>query len=115
MHRIGILALLHESNTFVESPTSFERFEQDVIVFGQELIDKFATSHHEIGGFIQGLAGSQIVPIGAYRATPAGAIPKETWERIVEDLLSRTRKAMPLDGLLIAAHGAAVAEHARDA
>lgn len=115
MHRIGILALLHESNTFVESPTSFERFEQDVIVFGQELIDKFAKSHHELGGFIQGLAGSQIVPIGAYRATPAGAIPKETWERIVEDLLSRTRKAMPLDGLLIAAHGAAVAEHARDA
>ncbi|MFM8401540.1 MAG: M81 family metallopeptidase, partial [Pirellula sp.] len=54
-------------------------------------------------------------PIGAYRATPAGAIPKETWERIVEDLLGRTRSALPLDGLLIAAHGAAVAEHARDA
>jgi microcystin degradation protein MlrC len=115
MHRIGILALLHESNTFVESPTNFERFEQDIVVFGQELLDKFAKSHHELGGFLQGLSGSQIVPIGAYRATPAGAIPEETWERIVEDLIGRTSSAMPLDGLLIAAHGAAVAEHAPDA
>ena len=54
MHRIGILALLHESNTFIESPTTLERFVQDVAVFGQDLLDKFRTSHHEIGGFIQG-------------------------------------------------------------
>jgi microcystin degradation protein MlrC len=115
MHRIGILALLHESNTFIESPTTLERFVQDVAVFGQDILEKFRSSHHEIGGFIQGLGDAQIVPIGAYRATPAGAITHETWETIVEDLLARTAQAMPLDGLLVAAHGAAVAEHARDA
>ncbi|MFM8570313.1 MAG: M81 family metallopeptidase [Pirellula sp.] len=115
MHRIGILALLHESNTFIESPTTSERFAQDIVLFGDDLIDRFAGSHHEIGGFIQGLRGSEIVPIGAYRATPAGAIPEDTFERIVEDLLDRTERILPLDGLLIAVHGAAVAEHARDA
>ena len=115
MHRIGILALLHESNTFIESPTTLDRFEQDVVVFGQDLLDRFAASHHEIGGFIQALGDCQIVPIGAYRATPAGAIPRDTWETIVEDLLKRTDQALPLDGLLIAAHGAAVSEQAPDA
>lgn len=115
MLRIGILALLHESNTFIQSPTTLERFQQDVVLFGDELIAKFAKSHHEVGGFIEGLADTQIVPIGAYRATPAGAIPQETWETIVQDLIERTGQALPLDGLLIAAHGAAVAQHAPDA
>lgn len=115
MHRIGILALLHESNTFIESPTTMERFHQDVVVFADQLLAKFSGSHHEVGGFIQGLAGHEIVPIGAYRATPAGPIPESTWETIVTDLLDRTRSSLPLEGLLIAAHGAAVAQHAPDA
>lgn len=115
MHRIGILALLHESNTFIESPTTLERFYEDVVVYGSDLIDRFAGSHHELGGFIQGLTGADLVPIGAYRATPAGAIDKSTWETAVSDLLERTKNDLPLDGLLIAVHGAAVAEHAPDA
>ena len=115
MHRIGILALLHESNTFIQSPTTLERFQEDVAVFGEEVLCKFADSHHEVGGFIDGLAGQEIVPIGAYRATPAGPIPETTWETIVNDLLARTEGAKPLDGLLIAVHGAAVAEHIGDA
>jgi len=115
MLRIGILALLHESNTFIQTPTTLDRFEQDIVLFGEDILKKFSNSHHEIGGFIEGLSDSQIVPIGAYRATPAGPIPKEDWETIVLDLIDRTSKALPLDGLLIAAHGAAVAQHAPDA
>lgn len=141
MHRIGIVALLHESNTFIHSPTTLEHFRADVAIQGAELFEKFGGSHHEIGGFLDALGwrpqtdsglstsqftkqsatwineqtGIEIVPIAAYRATPSGIITAETWEAIVRELLEEVRQAMLLDGVLVAAHGAAVSENARDA
>ena len=35
--RVGIIALLHESNTFLSSPTSWEHFQQDKLLLGDEV------------------------------------------------------------------------------
>lgn len=119
--RIGILAFLHESNTFIASPTTWRNFEEDTVAIGDEILKRFAGSHHELGGFLAGLDRAvvdvpvEVVPILAVRGMPSGAISEEAFE----DLLNRTRSAlqhaMPLDGLLVAAHGAAVSEKHRDA
>ena len=121
--RIGILGLLHESNTFIHQPTTIRQFQDDLLVFGDPMIPLLGNSHHEIGGFLQGISQAQsqeeckleIVPLMACRAMPAGPIDASTFAFLVQQILSTLEHHRPLDGLLIAAHGAAVSEDYPDA
>lgn len=118
--RIGILGLLHESNTFVSTQTTLAHFKADLFLEGEAILQGLAESHHEIGGFIRGLQQSQeleieIVPLAVYRATPAGTIEKSSFVALTERILRALDDAPQLDGLLIAVHGAAVAEEFPDA
>lgn len=119
--RIGILGFLHESNTFVSQPTTFANFQEDLYAEGSSLVRRLEFSHHEIGGFIQGLRlaaldrSVELVPLLAARATPSGTIEAATFDRLLENILSTIDGNQPLDGLLVAAHGAAVAESYSDA
>ena len=78
--RVGIIALLHESNTFISEPTGFDKFEQDVLEVGEAVRERMGATHHEVAGFFAGLeeAGIDAVPIFAARAMPFGTIPAQT-------------------------------------
>ena len=108
--RIGIASLSHESNTFASFPTTYEDFR---FVRGQEIIEQYRPTFHEVGGFIAGAEayGYEIVPLMGAVATPAGAVEAETYESLLDELLGLIRDAMPLDGLLLGLHGAFVAEN----
>lgn len=108
MH-IGIACFMHESNTFAVKPTTLEQYRVDV---GQAVIDRYANTFHEMAGFIAGAAefGYILHPLIAADATPAGPLTAETYETLVGHLLDALKKALPLDGLLLALHGAMVAE-----
>jgi microcystin degradation protein MlrC len=120
MH-IGIVALLHESNTFASQPTTLERFREDLLIEGESLREALADSHHEVGGFFAGLdeAGKAspvtAVPLFACRATPGGIITADAFATIVGRMLSIVGAAASLDGILVAPHGAAVSDSHRDA
>lgn len=107
--RIGIASLNHESNTFASFPTTLSDFR---FVRGQEIIDQYRPTFHEVGGFIAGAEayGYEIVPLMGAVATPAGAVEAEAYEALTDELLGLIRDAMPLDGLLLGLHGAFVAE-----
>lgn len=115
--RIGIIALLHESNTFLSQPTTYASFRQSLLCFGEPIRDAFADAHHEVGGFFAGLqeAGATAVPLFAARALPSGTIEAETFSRLVKELLDSVEQALPLDGILVAPHGATVSEQIPDA
>lgn len=119
--RIGIIALLHESNTFVRQGTTLERFREDLFLEGEAIREQLAASHHEIGGFFAGLDEAnergdvEAVPLLATRATPAGIIAADALKYLVDRLLERTEQAGQLDGILVAPHGAAVSEDYPDA
>ncbi len=122
--RVGILALLHESNTFLAQPTTLARFHEDLYVEGEAMRERLAESHHEIGGFFGGLAiaanstevqNLEVVPLFAARATPSGPIAADAFDFLVTRILDLLGQQLPLDGLLIAAHGAAVSEDYLDA
>lgn len=130
--RIGILGLLHESNTFVTTKTTLDHFKADLFLEGADILRQLASSHHEIGGFIAGLQYStgqqnsssrlsksesaiEIVPLAVYRAMPSGPIEKSSFVALTERILRAVDDALPLDGLLVAAHGAAVADEFPDA
>src|ERR1043166_264477 len=79
--RVGIIAFMHESNTFIASPTTLAHFEQDLLVEGEEVRPRLANAHHETGGFFQGLAEAKIeaVPIFAARALPHGTVQADVF------------------------------------
>ncbi|MDX1928509.1 MAG: M81 family metallopeptidase [Pirellulaceae bacterium] len=119
--RIGIIALLHESNTFVRQPTTLTQFHEDLYLEGESIREQLANSHHEIGGFFAGLeqftgAGDVVaVPLLATRATPSGIITAETMDALVARILALVEATPDLDGILVAPHGAAVSQLAADA
>jgi microcystin degradation protein MlrC len=119
--RIGIIALLHESNTFVRQPTTLTQFYDDLYLEGEAIREQLAGSHHEIGGFFAGLeqcnrSGDVVaVPLLATRATPAGVITAEAMDYLVARMLSIVAAHGDLDGILVAPHGAAVSQLAADA
>ena len=114
--RVGIIAVHHESNTVLPSPTTIDHFRADTLLTGEPIRQQFAAAHHEIGGFFAGLAEEKLdaVPIFAARAIPSGVITAETASALVDRLLDELDRHLPFDGLLIAAPGAAVSEIERD-
>lgn len=116
--RIGIIALLHESNTFLERPTTLQDFEGNLLVTGERVLEACRGTQHEVGGFIEAVENSpdaEAVGIFAARAMPYGPITSEAWDTLTSQLVNQVRQAGALDGLLVAPHGATVAENARDA
>jgi microcystin degradation protein MlrC len=115
--RIGIIALLHESNTFSPQPTTIEQFRENTLLEGEAIRDALADTHHEIGGFFGGLQklGAEAVPLFAARALPSGTIGRDTFAELLQRLWQTLDGAGELDGLLVAPHGATVSEEWPDA
>ena len=108
--RIAAAAFMHESNTFIASPTTLDDY---MIQRGPALVDYYGETFHEVGGFIQGASdfGFELIPLLAANATPKGALTADTYETILGEILDQIRAEQPnLDGILLALHGAMVAE-----
>jgi len=115
--RVGIIALLQESNTFIAGATTFAHFEQDLLLDGENVRARFADAHHEVGGFFAGLADEQIeaVPIFAARALPYGMVAADAFDALLARMDAAIDRTGSLDGLLVAPHGATVAANHHDA
>jgi microcystin degradation protein MlrC len=114
--RVGIIALQHESNTFLATPTTWDDFERGAILTGAAIRQQYAESHHEVGGFFQGLeeAGLEAVPIFLAWAPPSGVVTGPTLNKLLGAMLAELKQVGDLAGVLVAPHGAAVAESCRD-
>lgn len=115
--RVGIIALLHESNTFISQPTTLREFEENVLLTGEAIRERMAGTKHEVGGFFAGLdeAGATTVPIFAARALPYGTVQAEAYADLIRRLDEALDRTEHLDGILVAPHGATVSEEHRDA
>jgi microcystin degradation protein MlrC len=112
--RVGIIGLLHESNTFIPAPTTIDHFRENVLASGAAAVRaNFDGGHHEISGFLGLLDQTndvEAVPIFAARATPSGVITAATVDELLAMMEEAFRNAGKLDGLLLAPHGAGVSE-----
>ena len=115
--RVGIICLMQESNTFLSKTTEFQNFVDDLFLKRNEIRDKMENAHHEVGGFFEGLyvEGIEAVPIFAARALPYGTISKKAFDQLLESLFLLVEQAGPLEGYLVAPHGATVSEEYPDA
>lgn len=114
--RVGIIGIQHESNTFVSTPTGLDQFEQGGLAVGDAVREKYQDSHHEIGGFLEGLdaEGITAVPILGAHATPSGVVTSSALDALLAIAFDGLNAAGPLDGLLLAPHGAGVSEIVND-
>jgi microcystin degradation protein MlrC len=114
--RIAIAGFMHESNTFNPTYTDRAAFADQSLVFGPALADEWRQAHHEVGGFLQAAGDGmfEAVPVGMAWATPAGPVTDDVYEEITGRLIEGVRRQRA-DGLLLALHGAMVAESHPDA
>ena len=107
--RIAIAGFSHESNSFYSQPTQLEDFGG---CEGADLIGQYEGTFHEIAGYIAGAEqfGYELYPLLATSATPGGPVTASTYEHFVGRILSGLEAAPKLDGVLLALHGAMVAE-----
>ena len=114
--RVGIVALQHETNTFIEEPTELDAFRAGLLVTGAAFREAVEDSNHELAGFFAALdqAGAEAVPLFGARALPYGLVSGAAYAELKRRLLAEVRAQMPLDGLLVAPHGAGVSEAAPD-
>jgi microcystin degradation protein MlrC len=114
--RIAIAGFMHESNTFNPLRTDRAAFIAQSMTFGPAMLGEWRDAHHEVGGFLEaaGAEGFEPVPIGMAWATPSGPVTRDVFEEVTVRLIEGLQR-QPGDGLLLALHGAMVADGFPDA
>src|SRR5687768_18569262 len=107
--RIAVGQVWQETNTFNPIRTVREDFDQFGVLRGPEVVARMAETN-ELGGFIQSLRRWQQRPeiVGLVRlpAWPSGRATAETFRWLRGELLDALERALPVDGVLLALHGA---------
>lgn len=115
--RIAVAGLWHETNTFSSVRADLAAFEALALVRGQEVLDEYQGSQATIAGFLDAAAELHfdVVPLIHARTGPIGPITSDAFERIMAEMVTGLREGGPWDGVLLANHGAAVADGFPDA
>ena len=108
--KIAVGGFNHETNVYIDTPTDISHF--NTVVSGQELVDDLKGVRSSIGGLLQGAYSREwlIIPTTYAAATPSGIVTRETYDTISSRLIDGIKNACPLDGVLLALHGAMVVE-----
>ena len=109
MTTIAIGGIMHESNTFSDTPTDYAAFSH---TYASNIIKTWGESHHEIGGFIQGATDYNytVYPTTMASAIPAGPVTDDAFDRLTDMLIQHLKSVPKCEGVLLALHGAMVAE-----
>ncbi|MDQ3549196.1 MAG: M81 family metallopeptidase [Chloroflexota bacterium] len=118
--RVAIGGISHETNTFSSIPTDMTQFQRRTLLRGDALLQASRGVGNVLGGMLDTASalGWQFVPLLFASATPSGKVRRGTFESLANELergLSDAIRDRPLDGVLLALHGAMVAEGIEDA
>ena len=115
--RIAIGQVCQETNTFNPLSTTRRNFEEFGVLRGSELVERLADTN-EPGGFIQSLRAwperPEIAGLVRLFAWPSGAATRDTFAWLRAEQVNSLRAVMPVDAVLLALHGALVADGAPD-
>ncbi|MYD10878.1 MAG: M81 family metallopeptidase [Chloroflexi bacterium] len=115
--RVAIGGILHETHTFMAQATTIADFADQSLHAGADLIAAMRGSRSGIGGMIDRAteAGWQLLPTLYAAAMPGGPVTATAYHELLSEFRARLQQAMPVDGVLLALHGAMVAEGELDA
>jgi len=115
--RIAIGGIIHETHGFAESRTTLADFQAQGLYTGEAILAALRGTRAGIGGMIAASEGYgwQLLPTLYGAAMPAGLVAEEAYQTMLRGLLDGLAAAMPLDGVLLALHGAMLTEARLDA
>lgn len=110
--RIAIGGIIHETHSFAGTPTTLADFQTQSLHYGDEVLRTMRGARSAIGGMIEGAEarGWTLLPAAYGAAMPGGLVAEDAYQIILHEMLRRLKEAMPLDGVLLALHGAMVTE-----
>lgn len=114
--RVALLGIYHESNTFIDQPTTLENFRKGHWLTGEDIRKEYKNAFHEIGGMLEVMEkhNIQTIPVMYAEATPGGVVSRETYELILNRMMDELDNHLPVDACLVVPHGAGVAEGYND-
>ena len=118
--RVAIGGISHETNTFSSIPTDLAQFQRRTLLRGEALLQTSRGVGNVLGGMVDTatVLDWQLVPLLFASATPSGRVRRGTFETLANEIergLQNAIRTQPLDGVLLALHGAMVAEAIEDA
>ena len=115
--RVAVGSLMQETNTFVPFSTTLETFAAHYVRRGREVIDGYGAARVEVPAFLAVLAEADIeaVPLIAAHALSGGPVTRAAFETLLGEMIEDLRAAGPVDGVLLALHGAMAVEDNPDA
>lgn len=118
MSRLAVLGLSLEANTFATYRTTIESMAAaGEITRGQQMVERFGDSTSTLGGFLDPEVPSdvELVPLIYYDARPGGQFAAATYDEATQTMVALLHEQGPFDAVLLALHGAAVAENVEQA
>ncbi|MGI6628516.1 MAG: M81 family metallopeptidase [Bacillota bacterium] len=115
--RFAVGSISHETNSFSPIKTELAHFKDRGYFKGEAILTEFTGTRTPIGGFIDFAeeTDSVLVPVISASAVPSGIVSKEAYLQLKEELLQGIKSAGEIDGVLLALHGAMVADGFPDA
>lgn len=115
--RLAAIGLTHEANTFATGSVGIDEFRRAGILRGEALTRRHADTGTIMGGYLRFDRGAdiEIVPLWYTEITPNAQIAATAFETLTEEMLATLHESGPWDGILLALHGAAVADGTPDA
>ena len=103
--RIAVGSIFIECNQFGGVPADLARFEQYEL---QRNSDVLTMTNGAVGGMSSALSASRsnIQPLLVASTCPSGPVTPECYETLKQELLHSITASLPLDGILLALHGA---------
>ncbi|GAA3404489.1 M81 family metallopeptidase [Paenibacillus hodogayensis] len=113
--KIGVIGVVHETNTFAPGLTGLDAFRKDWIVGKEAFCERYTGTKTSMGGVIAACQelGAELFPGFYTQATPSGLVTDEAFGAIVDGMVDSIEPG--IDGLVVILHGAMVAASYPDA
>lgn len=117
--RVAAAQISHETNVFSAVRTDLEAFRTSGLEAGPAILAHARGTNSAFGGFLTGAAAHDLdlVPLVSVWVTPSGVVTRDAFETVagmLADGMRAASAASPLDGVLLALHGAMVTEASDD-
>ena len=118
--RVAIGGIAHETSTFALVSTTLEDFRHRTLAEGPDIIRELSGTKTPVGGFLDAArdAAFEVAPTLVASATSGGVITSDAGRSLTQRLCEKLQEVLsqgPIDGVLLAMHGAMIFEFADDA
>ena len=114
--RVLIAGFKHETNTFCELPADLSAYRARALYEDEEVATRLVGTRTEMAAFLDACGREGWTPVHPIYAdaTPSGPVSREAYEYVAGRIMTSLAYEGPFDAVLLALHGAMVAEHTDD-